>query len=338
MFRLPPPSSIAQGKAILLMMLTMTFLLLLTLNNTIQRNTAARTMTRSWSFRIPRVDGVTAVVVQGLVVVSTNVATKRKLPHIPSSMIRQQQQQHPLFLADPVSRAIHATTTPRTSNINDDNHEDNDNEKNICGRNRRNNVEPLVICGPSGVGKGSLIDNLMIRYSNLFGFSVSHTTRLPRPGEIHGKHYYFITAEEMQRQIVDGNFVEYAQVHGNFYGTSKQAIADLQRQDKITILDIDRQGVMAVKESRLPAKFIFIAPPSMQVLEERLRGRATETEEAIQRRLSNAAQEIAYGQTPGNFDHILVNDDLDETVQRLVNVLSEWYPQLSSSTKNESKL
>jgi guanylate kinase len=138
----------------------------------------------------------------------------------------------------------------------------------------RSNAGPLVICRPSGVGKKCIIDGLMKRYSNLFGFSVSHTTRLPRPGEVHGDHYYFITLEEMQQQIMDGKFVEYAQVHGNLYGTSKQAAADFQRKKKITILSIDRQGVISVKESQLPAKFIFIAPPSMDTLEERLRGRA----------------------------------------------------------------
>ena len=194
------------------------------------------------------------------------------------------------------------------------------------------NVEPLVICGPSGVGKGTIIQGLMERFPNdalhPFGFSVSHTTRQPRPGEEHGTHYYFTNMEDMQQQIDDGRFVEHAHVHGNLYGTSKQAIADLQAENKITILDIDMQGVKSVKESNLPAKYIFIAPPSFEELEGRLRGRATETEEAIQRRLGNAAKEIEYGQTEGNFDQVIVNDSVDEAVQKLVDTLEEWYPQL----------
>ena len=134
--------------------------------------------------------------------------------------------------------------------------------------------------------------------------------------------------EDTQQQIDDGRFVEHAHVHGNLYGTSKQAIADLQAENKITILDIDMQGVKSVKESNLPAKYIFIAPPSFEELEGRLRGRATETEEAIQRRLGNAAKEIEYGQTEGNFDQVIVNDSVDEAVQKLVDTLEEWYPQL----------
>ncbi|KAG7342474.1 guanylate kinase [Nitzschia inconspicua] len=193
-----------------------------------------------------------------------------------------------------------------------------------------NNLEPLVICGPSGVGKGSLIERLMQRYPDTFGFSVSHTTRSPRPGEVHGQHYFFSTLEEMQQEIEDGQFVEHANVHGNLYGTSKKAIERLQLENKITILDIDRQGVMTVKESGLLAKFIFIAPPSLSILEERLRGRATETEEAIQRRMGNAVQEILYGETPGTFDRIIVNDDLEEATQTLIDVLCEWYPQLKT--------
>jgi guanylate kinase len=207
------------------------------------------------------------------------------------------------------------------------------------------NVEPLVICGPSGVGKGTIIEGLMKRYhnhdngddskrQNPFGFSVSHTTRQPRPGEEHGKHYYFMEMYEMQQQIEEGKFVEYAHVHGNLYGTSKQAITDLQQNNKITILDIDRQGVMAVKQSLIPAKYVFIAPPSMEELEGRLRGRGTETEEAIQRRLGNAAKEIEYGHAAGNFDHVIVNNDIDGAIQQLANILEEWYPQLQKKEQD----
>ncbi|KAL3906577.1 MAG: hypothetical protein SGARI_003942 [Bacillariaceae sp.] len=190
------------------------------------------------------------------------------------------------------------------------------------------NVDPLVICGPSGVGKGTIIEGLMKRYPGDSQSPVSHTTRQPRPGEENGTHYHFIDMEEMQQQIENGKFVEHAHVHGNLYGTSKRAIADLQKDNKITILDIDMQGVMAVKEANIPAKYVFIAPPSFAELEERLRGRATETEEAIQRRLGNAAKEIEYGQAEGNFDQVIVNGNVEGAVQELVDILEKWYPQL----------
>lgn len=196
------------------------------------------------------------------------------------------------------------------------------------------NLDPLVICGPSGVGKGTVIESLRSRFPpEVFGFSVSHTTRQPRPGEAHGEHYHFTTQEDIQRDIEEGLFVEHALVHGNYYGTSKEAIEVLQRDDKITILDIDMQGVISVKESGIAAKYVFIAPPSMIELENRLRGRKTETEEAIQKRLGNAAKEIEYGEKDGNFDRLFVNNDVEQTVDEMVEVLTKWYPQLEEVTR-----
>lgn len=191
------------------------------------------------------------------------------------------------------------------------------------------NLDPLVVCGPSGVGKGTVIECLRGRFpSDVFGFSVSHTTRQPRPGEIDGQHYCFTTPEDIQRDIDHGLFVEHAVVHGNYYGTSKEAIEVLQSENKITILDIDVQGVKSVKKSGVPAKYIFIAPPSMMELENRLRGRGTETEEAIERRLGNAAKEIEYGEQDGNFDYIFLNNDVEQTVDEMIEVLRKWFPQL----------
>lgn len=194
------------------------------------------------------------------------------------------------------------------------------------------NLDPLVVCGPSGVGKGTVIECLRNRFpADVFGFSVSHTTRHPRPGEVHGQHYYFTNQEDIQREIDEGKFVEHAHVHGNYYGTSKKAIEVLQSENKITILDIDMQGVISVKESGIPARYVFIAPPSMEELEQRLRGRGTETEEAVQRRLGNAAKELDYGEREGNFDRVFVNKDVEETVDEMVKVLEEWFPQLKEA-------
>eukprot|EP00529_Nitzschia_sp_RCC80_P030927 CAMPEP_0113508842 /NCGR_PEP_ID=MMETSP0014_2-20120614/37240_1 /TAXON_ID=2857 /ORGANISM="Nitzschia sp." /LENGTH=295 /DNA_ID=CAMNT_0000404597 /DNA_START=375 /DNA_END=1262 /DNA_ORIENTATION=+ /assembly_acc=CAM_ASM_000159 len=197
------------------------------------------------------------------------------------------------------------------------------------------NLEPLVICGPSGVGKGTIIQGLLDSFlpSRPFGFCVSHTTRNPRPGEVHGVHYTFTSVEDIKTDIDEGKFIEYAEVHGNYYGTSKDAIRQVQNMNQIAILDIDVQGVMSVKESftesNTPCKYIFMAPPSMEVLEKRLRGRGTESEESIQRRLGNAAREIEYGNEVGNFNHILINNDIDDAVQELITTLKLWYPQLN---------
>ncbi len=199
------------------------------------------------------------------------------------------------------------------------------------------NLDPLVICGPSGVGKGTVIESLRKRFKpDTFGFSVSHTTRQPRPGEVHGEHYYFTTVDEIRKAIDDDLFVEHAEVHGNYYGTSKQAITSLQEEQKITILDIDVQGVKSVKESGIPCKYVFVAPPSMGELEARLRGRGTETEEAIWKRLGNAASEMEYGTTKGNFDKIFVNQDVKTTVDEMVAVFLEWFPQLKETILDRS--
>lgn len=187
---------------------------------------------------------------------------------------------------------------------------------------------PVVFAGPSGVGKGTLIELLRKKYPTHFGFSVSHTTRKPREGEQDGVHYNFTTTDAIKKEIDDGKFVEYANVHGNYYGTSVTAVESVQKQGKICILDIDVQGVRNVKTSTLDAIYIFIAPPSVEELEKRLRGRGTETEEAVVKRLKNAKDELDYGMGEGNFDRVFTNDDLEKTFEALVEQFQEWYPQL----------
>lgn len=133
----------------------------------------------------------------------------------------------------------------------------------------------------------------------------------------------------MKQEIDEGKFVEYANVHGNYYGTSVEAVESVRGQGKICILDIDVQGVRNVKTSTLDAIYVFIAPPSMEQLEKRLRGRGTETEEAVLKRLGNAQTELDYGMGEGNFDRVFINDDLDKTFESLVEQFKKWYPQLS---------
>ncbi|KAF9181220.1 hypothetical protein BGZ51_005580 [Haplosporangium sp. Z 767] len=170
---------------------------------------------------------------------------------------------------------------------------------------------PIVITGPSGSGKSTLIEMLFRKHPSAFGFSVSHTTRLPRPGEKDGVAYHFVTTEQMQKLINQGHFLEHTMFSGNYYGTSKDAVQDVFDSGKVCILDIDLQGVKHVRESGLKARYVFVRPNSLGTLEERLRGRGTETEDSIEKRLARAREEWNYGMDPSNFDHIVVNDQLD---------------------------
>lgn len=182
-------------------------------------------------------------------------------------------------------------------------------------------LRPIVMCGPSGVGKGTLINRLMADFPGKFGFSVSHTTRAPRPGETDGVHYNFVEKSAMEADIADGKFLEHAHVHENIYGTSLAAVEAVATKGQVCILDIDVQGAEIVKKSTLDALFVFIAPPSMEELEKRLRGRGTEKEESIQKRLANAAGEMAKTEVDGFFHAVIVNDDLEKAYGELKTVV-----------------
>mmetsp|Transcript_6434 Transcript_6434/g.9649 ORF Transcript_6434/g.9649 Transcript_6434/m.9649 type:complete len:222 (-) Transcript_6434:66-731(-) len=188
-------------------------------------------------------------------------------------------------------------------------------------------IKPLVIAGPSGVGKGTIIKILFERFPGKISLSVSHTTRNPRLGEKNGTHYHFTQMENMKREISEKKFVEYAHVHGNYYGTSIESIKSVISEGKVCVLDIDVQGVIAFKKSDFEPNYTFIKPPNMKVLEERLRGRKSETEENIHKRLKNAKKEIEFG-SKENFDLVLVNDDLTVTANNLISQLLLWYPFL----------
>ena len=154
---------------------------------------------------------------------------------------------------------------------------------------------------------------------------------MQREGEQDKVHYNFTTVDQIKKEIDDGKFIEYANVHGNYYGTSVAAVESVSSCGKICILDIDVQGVRNVKKSSLDAIYIFIAPPSMEELEKRLRGRGTESEESVVKRIKNARGELEYGMQEGNFDRVFTNDDLNNTFNALVEQLEEWYPQLGDS-------
>ena len=171
----------------------------------------------------------------------------------------------------------------------------------------------LVISGPSGTGKGTLIERLMKEDPTLV-FSVSATTRAPRPGEIDGVHYHFVTNERYDELVAENAFVEYANVHGNRYGPLRSEVSARLERGENVVLDIDVQGALNVIASEKEKVSIFILPPSMQELRSRLTGRGTETEEAVERRLHNAVWEISQ---KDKYQYKVINDDLESCLHTL---------------------
>lgn len=180
-----------------------------------------------------------------------------------------------------------------------------------------------MLSGPSGAGKSTLLKRLLQEHGSVFGFSVSHTTRDPRPGEENGKDYYFVTREVMQRDIAAGDFIEHAEFSGNLYGTSKAAVRAVQAMNRICVLDVDLQGVRNIKKTDLRPIYIFVQPPSLDVLEQRLRQRNTETEESLAKRLAAARVDMESSKEQGLFDLVIINDNLDTAYRTLEEALSE---------------
>jgi guanylate kinase len=170
-----------------------------------------------------------------------------------------------------------------------------------------------IVSAPSGAGKTTLCNELTASMPSL-AHSISHTTRKPRPGEVDGRHYYFVDAEKFRAMVEAGEFVEWATVHGNLYGTSKSELDRLLGQGKDVILDIDTQGAMQIRCSGTPGVFIFILPPSMAVLESRLRGRESDDEAEIRKRLARAVDEI---RDYDKYDYMIVNDVFEDALDKL---------------------
>lgn len=177
----------------------------------------------------------------------------------------------------------------------------------------------LVVSGPSGVGKGTVISGLMERYPDV-ELSVSCTTRLRRPGEVDGENYHFVSDGEFEQMRRSGQLLEWAQVHDrHFYGTSRQPVEQAVAAGRTLVLEIDYQGAKSVREQLGDqAVLVFIAPPSWQALIERLRKRHTESEQAIAERLASAREEI---ENMGMYDYVVVNDEVAEAVQQLSGIL-----------------
>jgi guanylate kinase len=174
---------------------------------------------------------------------------------------------------------------------------------------------PLIVSSPSGAGKTTLTSRMLKELPEL-RFSVSHTTRKPRQNELDGREYHFVDRPEFLRLIEQGAFLEWAEVHGNLYGTGKAELTRNQNARGI-IFDIDHQGARQIKSAASEAVAVFILPPSMAILEQRLRGRASEDEETVQKRFGVALGEIEHY---GLFDYVLVNEDLEEATKQLVSI------------------
>merc|ERR1711977_108386 len=154
------------------------------------------------------------------------------------------------------------------------------------------NLLPIIVAGPSGVGKSTLLRRLLQEHPDRFGFSVSHTTRDPRPGEENGVHYHFVTESTFEELIKENQFIEHAIYNNHHYGTSKQSLENVKKQQKIALLDIDMCGVATIQNSGYSSKFVFIEPPSVEELRKRLVGRGDTSAEAIENRINIALDEL----------------------------------------------
>ena len=177
----------------------------------------------------------------------------------------------------------------------------------------------FVISGSSGVGKGTVLKEFLARHPE-FELSISCTTRKPRVGEQHGINYFFLSEEEFKKVIEDGDFLEWAEFSGNKYGTKKSYVEKCLNENKNIILELDTKGALNVKSLNPNAVLIFIAPPSIEELEARLRGRNTENEESIQKRLNSIAYEI---ENSKQYDFSIINDDVKNTVNQLEKIVCE---------------
>jgi guanylate kinase len=175
----------------------------------------------------------------------------------------------------------------------------------------------FVLSAPSGTGKSTVGERVRQRLPRL-AYSVSLTTRKPRPGEEHGKDYFFVSKSEFKERIDQGEMAEYALVYGNYYGTSALVLKDLMAEGKDVFLDIEIEGAAQIRENIKDACLIFLLPPSLEELEKRLRSRGTETEEEIKKRLDRVALEIE--QAP-LYDYRIVNDDLEKAVEEVCAII-----------------
>lgn len=182
---------------------------------------------------------------------------------------------------------------------------------------KKDNGLLIVLSGPSGAGKGTICNELLRQLPDV-KYSVSATTRQPRPGELEGVHYFFRTREDFLSMIEKDELLEWAEFCENYYGTPRSAVEQALQSGTDVILEIEIQGALQIKERFPHGVFIFVIPPSMSVLSERIHKRGTESEEVIQKRLETATRELEY---VTEYDYVIVNDELENAVDKLKNVL-----------------
>lgn len=191
-----------------------------------------------------------------------------------------------------------------------------------------------IVSAPSGAGKTSLLTALREQLDQIV-ISVSHTTRAPREGETNGQHYHFVTVAEFQEQVAQENFLEYAQVFDNYYGTSRLAVNKLLAQGKDVILEIDWQGAQQVRSRTDDALSIFILPPSKAALEQRLTGRGQDSDEIIQRRMRDAQSEMSHYP---EYDYVVINDDFAVALEELKSIFQSQRLRLATQQQRSSEL
>jgi len=174
----------------------------------------------------------------------------------------------------------------------------------------------IIVSGPSGSGKSTVTK--IVKDKLNIPLSISATTRNPRDGEIDGKDYFFLSEEEFKNKIANDEFYEYAEVHGNYYGTLKKTVEDNLNRGLNVILEIDVQGALIAKEKKKDAILVFFRTKDMEVLEERLRDRKTDSEEVIQTRLKNAETELKY---ENKYNYTIVNENLENSIQELIDII-----------------
>lgn len=175
----------------------------------------------------------------------------------------------------------------------------------------------FVVSGPSGVGKGTVVTEVLKRLPNLRR-AVTYTTRQPRPGEVQGKDYHFVSREEFERLKEQGAFLEWAEVYGNFYGSPRHEVEQILSSGQDVVLVLDVQGALAVKRQIPDAVLIFLEPPSLEELRRRLEMRGTDPPEVIERRMAKAQWEM---EQASKFDHTVLNDELERAVNELVKLM-----------------
>ena len=175
----------------------------------------------------------------------------------------------------------------------------------------------IVVSGASGTGKGTVCKKILDDMPEV-AYSISATTRLPRPGEVDGREYYFLSRDEFKAWIADEKFLEFAEVYGNFYGTPLNKIEERLNRGEDILLEIDVQGALNVKRKCPEGVYIFLLPPSIEELKRRIEGRGTETPESLQRRLANAVAEIKIGR---EYNYVVVNDSVENAVAKIKAIL-----------------